>query len=158
MYLCAQFNTYHCSMELLKEVANISGKPGLYRIVKPTRTGVIVESLDSKKEKSVVGGNAKVSVLKDISVYLNDHQDSSKPLAEILEVIHQQHPNGIEIDSKVASNAELFAFLESAEPNFDRERVYPSDIRKMIVWYNLLTKHFPEVFESKAEEETNVSE
>lgn len=138
-------------MELLKEVANISGKPGLYRIVKPTRTGVIVESLDQKKEKTVVGGSAKVSVLKDISVYLSDHQDSSKPLAEILMAIHQKHGEQVALDAKNASNADLFAFLGDIEPNFDRERVYPSDIRKMVIWYNIIAKNLPEMFEEKIE-------
>jgi hypothetical protein len=70
-------------MELLREVANIAGKGGLYRILKPTRTGVIVESLDGKKERSVVGANARVSVLKDISVYMADHQDNATPLGDI---------------------------------------------------------------------------
>lgn len=148
-------------MELLREVANISGKPGLYRIVKPTRTGVIVETLDAKKEKTVVGGNAKVSVLKDISVYLNDRQDSSKPLAEIFEAIHQLHGTAIELDAKTASNAALLDFLGEVEPNFDRERVYPSDIRKMIVWYNIVAQNLPEAFiksEEADSESTSVSE
>ena len=78
-------------MEKLKEIAHISGKPGLYKIVKPTRTGVIVETLDAKKEKSVVGNNAKVSVLNEISVFMDDHQDSSKPLAEILTQINTKY-------------------------------------------------------------------
>ncbi|MFN8357999.1 MAG: DUF5606 domain-containing protein [Spirosomataceae bacterium] len=148
-------------MELLREVANISGKPGLYRIVKPTRTGVIVETLDAKKEKTVVGGNAKVSVLKDISVYLNDRQDSAKPLAEIFEAIHQLHGTAIALDAKTASNSELFDFLGGVEPNFDRERVYPSDIRKMIVWYNIVAHNLPEAFvksEEPASEATPVSQ
>ena len=57
-------------MELLKEIANFSGKSGLYRILKPGRGGVIVESLDGKREKSMIGASARVSVLKDISIFM----------------------------------------------------------------------------------------
>ncbi|MDI9864813.1 DUF5606 family protein [Flectobacillus longus] len=138
-------------MELLKEVANISGKSGLYRILKPTRTGVIVESLDGKKERSVVGANARVSVLKDISVYMSDHQDSSVPLADIFFALKEKYSEGVELNTKNASDEELYAILGEVAPDFDRERVYPSDVKKIINWFNTLLKNLPEAFEVKAE-------
>ena len=61
-------------MELLKEIANFSGKSGLYRILKPGRGGVIVESLDGKREKSMIGASTRVSVLKDISIFMADEE------------------------------------------------------------------------------------
>jgi len=138
-------------MELLKEVANISGKSGLYRILKPTRTGVIVESLDGKKERSVVGANARVSVLKDISVYMSDHQDSSVPLADIFFALKEKYNEGVELNTKTAYNEELYAILSEVAPDFDRERVYPSDVKKIINWFNTLLKNLPEAFEVKTE-------
>lgn len=137
-------------MELLKEIAHISGKPGLYRILKPTRTGVIVETIDEKKGRTVVGANARVSVLKEISVY-SDSDEGSKPLPDIFVAIREKHGEKVEIDAKNASETELREFLGEVFPEFDREKVYPSDIRKMISWYNLLSAYLPEVFEGKEE-------
>jgi Domain of unknown function (DUF5606) len=139
-------------MELLKEVANISGQSGLYRILKPTRTGVIVESLDGKKARSVVGANARVSVLKDISVYMANHQDNSIPLGDIFLAIREKHGEKVEMNTKAATDAELFDFLDTVAPDFDREKVYASDVKKMINWYNILSANMPEVFETTVEE------
>jgi hypothetical protein len=137
-------------MELLKEVAHISGKPGLYRILKPTRTGVIVETLDDKKARTVVGANARVSVLKDISVYTNDYE-VSLPLGDIFTAIRAKHGERVALDPKTLGDDELRDFLGEVAPDFDRERVYPSDIRKMISWYNLLAANLPEAFETTEE-------
>ena len=145
-------------MELLKEVANISGQSGLYRILKPTRTGVIVESLDGKKARSVVGANARVSVLKDISVYMANHQDSAIPLGDIFMAIKEKNGDKVEMDVKNATDADLFDFLDSVAPDFDREKVYPSDVKKMINWFNILSANLPEVFEKTAATETEKTE
>ncbi len=137
-------------MELLKEVANISGQSGLYRILKPTRTGVIVESLDGKKARSVVGANARVSVLKDISVYMANHQDNAIPLGDIFLAIREKHGEKVDISIKNSTDANLFDFLDSVAPDFDREKVFPSDVKKMINWYNILSTNMPEVFVAPA--------
>src|ERR1700712_4810051 len=120
-------------MELLKDIANISGKSGLYRILKPGRAGVIIESLDEKKQKEMVGANARVSVLKDISIYTED-PNNSVPLAELFLKFREKYGEMIELDAKNASNKQLFDFLATVMPDFDQEKVYPSDIRKMISW------------------------
>ena len=145
-------------MELLKEVANISGQSGLYRILKPTRTGVIVESLDGKKARSVVGANARVSVLKDISVYMANHQDNAIPLGDIFMAIKDKHGDKVEMDVKNSTDADLFDFLDSVAPDFDREKVYSSDVKKMINWFNILSANLPEVFEKTAETEVEKTE
>jgi Domain of unknown function (DUF5606) len=145
-------------MELLKEVANISGKSGLYRILKPTRNGVIVESLDAKKAKEVVGSNARVSVLKDVSVYMADHQDSSVPLADIFMAIKAKYNDKVEIQTKTASDSELYDFLASVAPDFDRTKVYPSDVKKMISWFNILSQFLPEAFVAQTITEETPSE
>ena len=139
-------------MELLQEVANISGKPGLYRIVKPGRAGVIVESLDATKKREMINANAKVSVLKEISVYTENVNDS-KPLGEIFLAIKDAHGLKVELDVKKASNNELFDFFGAVMPEFDKERVYATDIKKIINWYNTLSEHLPEAFEVKEDSE-----
>ena len=133
-------------MELLQEVANIAGKPGLYRIVKPGRVGVIVETLDNLKKREMISANAKVSVLKEISIYTEDSNDS-KPLSEIFLNIKENHSEVMEIDTKKASSKELFNFFEKVMPDYDKERVYANDIKKIINWYKTLNEFLPESFE-----------
>lgn len=140
-------------MEKLKEIAHIAGKPGLYKIVKPTRTGVIVETLDAKKEKTVVGSNAKVSVLNEISVFMADHQDSSKPLHEILKAINEKYADGLDFSPKELSEQKLTEKFLDVEPNFDRERVYTSDIKKIFSWFGVLKGSMPEIFTEVVEKE-----
>ena len=133
-------------MELLKEVAHISGKGGLFRIIKPTRSGVIVESLDEARSRSVVGANSRVSILKEISVY-TDNKEGATALADVLTVIHEKYGNSLEIDPKTASEVAVTDFFAEIVPDYDRDRVYLSDRRKIIAWYNTLVSHLPEVFE-----------
>lgn len=142
-------------MEKLKEIAHISGKPGLFKIIKPTRTGVIVESIDAKKEKAVVGNNAKVSVLHEISVFMDDHQDSSKPMIEIMKQIIVKYPTGLDFTVKELSEQKLTEKFLEIEPNFDRERVYTSDIKKIFNWFGILKNNMPEIFEEAATIESN---
>jgi hypothetical protein len=135
-------------MEKLKEIAHLSGKPGLFKIVKPTRTGVIVETLDAKKEKTVISGNSKVSVLHEISVFVDgDGQNDSKPLPEIFEAVAAKFPNGLEASPKKMSDQELISLFLEIEPNFDRERVYTSDIKKILSWYQIIKSESPDIFE-----------
>jgi hypothetical protein len=133
-------------MEILQEVATISGKPGLFRIVKPGRAGVIVETLDTEKKREMVSANARVSVLKEISVYTTDF-NVSKPLGEVFMTLKEQYPTIVELDIKKATTTDLFAFFEKVMPDFDKERVYPTDIKKIISWYNALSQNLPEAFE-----------
>ncbi|MHA8065413.1 DUF5606 family protein [Aquirufa sp. ROCK2-A2] len=135
-------------MELLNEIAHISGKSGLYRVLKPTRTGVIVETLDALKQRSVVSGQTRISVLKDISLYLDDHQDSTLPLADLFNSIHEKFNGQFSIEPKKASDAELFATIALVVPNYDADRVYASDIKKILSWYLILVTNTPEIFQT----------
>ncbi|MCF0072550.1 DUF5606 domain-containing protein [Dyadobacter sp. CY261] len=132
-------------MDLLKEVANVSGKPGLFRILKPSRAGVIVESLDEKREKTLIGPTARVSVLKDVSIF-TDGAEESVALSDVFLKILEIHGEEVELPVKTASDKELIEFLAEVLPDFDRSKVYVSDIKKIITWYNLLSKHLPEAF------------
>lgn len=144
-------------MELLKEIANVSGKGGLFRILKPSRAGVIVESLDEKHEKSLIGPTARVSVLKDVSIF-TDGEEESAPLADVFLKIREVHGEQIAVQIKSASDKDLIEFLNEILPDFDRSRVYVSDIKKVITWYNLLSKHVPELFVAAAEEVSEAKE
>ncbi|MBA4850779.1 DUF5606 domain-containing protein [Emticicia sp. BO119] len=139
-------------MELLRDIAHISGKSGLYKILKPGRGGVIVETLDDKKQREMVSANARVSVLKDISIYTED-QNKSIPLSDIFLKIRELHGETVADDYKNFSNNQFFDFFAQVMPDFDRQKVYPSDIKKIISWYNGLSKYLPEIFSAPAEEE-----
>jgi hypothetical protein len=144
-------------MEALQEVAHIAGRPGLFRIIKPGRAGVIVEAMDGKGKREMVSVNAKVSVLKDISIYSEEYNKST-PLAEIFTTIREKHGENVDFDTKNASQEEFFTFFGEIMPDFDQERVYSSDIKKIIQWYNLLSASLPELFEESKEEEAEAEE
>ncbi|MBV6644377.1 MAG: DUF5606 domain-containing protein [Cyclobacteriaceae bacterium] len=131
------------------EIASVSGKGGLFKVLKPTRTGVILESLDEEKKKMVVGMQAKVSVLSDISIYTTDGE-GSVPLQDVMQKIHGEF-NGDTGLSGTSEPDELKSFLKFIIPNYDESRVYVSDIKKLINWYNQLTKIDPAVFSKKEE-------
>jgi hypothetical protein len=120
---------------MIKNILSVSGKSGLYKLVSRSKSMLIIESIIDKKRMPVYD-HEKVVSLGDIAIY-TDGDD--KPLSNLLEEIKvKQNAALIEIDYKKASKAELEGFLESILPNFDHDRVYPSDIRKIIQWYNLL--------------------
>jgi hypothetical protein len=139
-----------------KEIATISGKGGLFKIVNPTRTGVILESLDDKKKKLIVNGHAKVSILAEISVYTTD-EDGVVPLEEVFQKIHAEFDGDTGLSSS-SDPDELRAFLKFVLPNFDAERVYVSDIKKMVSWYGVLVREAPELLTTKEEKEAEKSE
>ena len=126
------------------EIASVSGKGGLFRVVNPTRTGVILEAMDSSKKKLVVGMNAKVSVLSDISIYTTD-ADGSVPLEDIFKKMHAEFGADTGLDKKSDAD-ELKSFMEFILPNYDEERVYVSDIKKVVTWYNQLIELLPDFF------------
>ncbi len=140
-------------MELLREIANVSGKGGLFRILKPSRAGVIVESLDAKREKTLIGPTARVSVLKDVSIF-TDGAEESVPLADVFLKIREIHGETVTLDVKASSDKDLVEFLNQVLPEFDRSKVYISDIKKIISWYNILSTYASELFVAAAEEVT----
>ncbi len=139
------------------EIASVSGKGGLFKVLKPTRTGAVLESLDDEKKRLVVGMNAKVSVLSDISVYTIDG-DGAVPLSELMTKIHAEF-NGDTGLTKNSDNDELKSFLKFILPSYDEERVYVSDIKKIVHWYNQLHKIDPSIFEQKeGDKESEIEE
>ena len=128
-----------------KDIATVAGKPGLYKIIKPTRSGVILESLDEKKAKLVAGMSMRVSILNDISIYTMT-EEGAEPLESVMKKIEAEYKGDTGVDS-TSSDSELRAFLKSVLPDFDQERVYISDIKKLNAWYQLIRKSAPEVLE-----------
>ena len=120
---------------MLKTILSISGKPGLYKLISQGKNMLIVESLADKKRIPAYG-KEKIVSLGDIAMY-TDADDV--PLREILASI-QKKENGaaVALDIKKASPEELREYMATILPNFDRDRVHVSDIKKLISWYNLL--------------------
>ena len=117
----------------LKEVLAISGQSGLFKFVAQSKNGVIVESLTDGK-RSNASGSAKVSALGEIAIYT---ETDDLPLAQVFENIYK-HTAGKEAISPKASPEELKKFFAAVLPEYDRERVHVSDIKKVVAWYNLL--------------------
>ncbi|MGI4866037.1 MAG: DUF5606 family protein [Janthinobacterium lividum] len=125
----------------LKELAAISGQSGLFRLLKPARHGVLVESLDAKAARSLAPASNKVSLLSEIGIYTQD-SDETAPLTEVFENIYQKYGASLPVTSK-SSEVELRDFLAEVLPSYDRERVYTSDIKKLVTWYSVVSQHIP---------------
>ena len=137
-------------MKDLTEIASISGKGGLFKVLKPGRVGVILESLDEKKVKIATNPNHKVSILADISIYTNT-DEGSIPLDEVLRKINKEFGDDPGLDGKSTPD-ELMSFIEYIIPEYDASRVYPSDIKKLVNWYKILLKEVPDFFKEPKED------
>lgn len=119
----------------LEQIISVSGKPGLYKILSQTNYGLVAESLEDGK-KVPVYSNYRISALVEISMYT---YGEDVPLAEILWSIYEKEGKK-EVSTKM-SDAEVRAWFETILPDYDKERVYTSDIKKLVKWYNLLLKN-----------------
>lgn len=132
----------------LTGIIAISGKPGLYKVLAQGKNNIIVESLEDKKRVPAYASD-RISALDDISIYT---YDDDKPLKEIFISIFEKESGKETISHKEDQN-KLKAYLIEVLPNFDQERVYASDIKKIFQWYNLLLKAGALVPEEKEEKE-----
>jgi hypothetical protein len=117
----------------LEKVLSITGKPGLYALKLQTRSGFVAESLADGK-KITVGMRSNVSLLSEISMYTHSEE---KPLAEVMRNIAKKENNGPALSHK-EDNDKLIAYFKEVLPDYDEDRVYPSDIKKVLNWYNVL--------------------
>ncbi|MBG6111097.1 hypothetical protein IWX84_001981 [Flavobacterium sp. CG_9.10] len=117
----------------LEKILAISGKPGLYVLKVQTRTGFVAESLLDGK-KITVNLKSNVSLLSEISIYT---YEGEKPLSEIMQKIADKENKGPALSHK-EDNAKLAAYFKEILPDYDEERVYPSDIKKILNWYSML--------------------
>ena len=118
---------------MLKGILSISGQSGLFKLVAESKNNIIVESLDTHKRIPVYS-TSKVSALEDIAIYT---ETSDVPLKNIFKAISEKEEGGSAISHKVSAN-DLKAYFEEVVPDFDKDRVYVSDIKKVLQWYNSL--------------------
>jgi len=133
----------------LAEIATISGKGGLFKVVAPTKSGVILESLDDSKTKLVATASQRLSLLNEISIYTTN-KEGTVALEDVLKKIHKDFGTDPGVDSNSDSN-ELKSFLKAVLPEYDEDRVYVSDIKKLVKWYELILKHAPDIITSDKE-------
>ena len=131
----------------LKEILSVSGKPGLFKVIAHTKSGLIVESLIDKKRIPVYASD-KISNLEDISIFTTDEDILLK---DVLKLIFDKEKGGPCIESK-ADDKKLKEYMEAVLPQYDKDRVYLSDIKKLFSWYNLLQKNNLLDFSEKPEE------
>lgn len=135
---------------MLELILSISGKSGLFKLVSRTNNGLIVECIDSTHKKMPIFGDKKVISLANIAMFTDEEE---VPLRQVFKNIQtRQEGKLVELDPKTASKEELSAFLNEVLPNFDRDRVYPADMKKLILWYNILVENGFTDFEEPAEE------
>ncbi len=136
---------------MLQTVLAIAGKPGLYKLVSRGSKNLIVESLDATRRRMPIFGSDKVISLADIAMYTDN--DGEVPLPEVLQrVADKEDAKEVTFDYKKASVEDLQAYFAEILPDFDRDRVYPTDIKKLITWYNLLVNAGITTFVNKTEE------
>ena len=121
---------------MLETILAISGKPGLYKLVSRGNRNLIVESLDERHHRQPAFATDKVISLADIAMYTDSEE---VPLADVLTSL-QKKENGqkVSLDYKKASKDQLFDFFAEVLPNFARDRVFPSDVKKLLQWYDIL--------------------
>lgn len=118
---------------VLKDILAISGEQGLFRFIAQGKNAIIVEHLETKKRTSVYG-SAKVNSLEDIAIFT---EKEDMPLGKVFDLIHEKENGGPAIDSK-AETSKLKEWFEGILPEYSKDKVYTSDIKKVAHWYNIL--------------------
>ena len=129
---------------MLKGILAVSGQPGLFKLIAEAKNRIIVESLITGK-RMPASTTSKISSLEDIAVFTHS---GDIPLQEILKKIHTHENGGQSKDSK-APDADIRKYFETVVPDYDKDRVYVSDIRKVIHWYNILQEKDLLIFEEE---------
>jgi hypothetical protein len=120
---------------VLKDILAISGEPGLFRFIAQGKNSIIVEHLETKKRSSA-HGSAKVSSLEDIAIFT---EKEDVPLGKVFDIIYEKADGKAAIDSKV-DGIKLKSWFEEILPDYSKDKVYVSDIKKIAMWYNMLQK------------------
>ena len=124
---------------MLETILAISGKPGLFRLVSRGNRSLIVETLDAQKKRMPAFGADKVISLADIAMYTDAEEI---PLRKVLKNIFVlEGGKKVSLETKKATREELAEFMAKALPNYDRDHVYPTDMKKLIQWYNILIEN-----------------
>jgi hypothetical protein len=121
---------------MLKGILSISGQSGLFKMVAEAKNNIIVESLETLK-RMPVHSTSKVSALEDIAIFT---ENGDVPLKDIFKAISDKENGGLAISPKSSGN-ELKAYFEKIVPEYDKDRVYISDMKKVLLWYNTLMQN-----------------
>jgi len=132
---------------MLDGILSISGQPGLFKVVSQTKNGIIVESLETKKRFPTYT-SSKVSALSDIAIFTSEEE---VPLADVFKKIFTVENKGKSSVTKASSDSEIKEYFEDILPTYDKDRVYVSDMKKVLTWYNVLLSHDLIVLEEKTE-------
>lgn len=136
---------------MLSKILSVTGRPGLYKLISTNKNLNIVESLADGKRIPVYA-QEKVVALSDVSIYTND---GDTPLRDVLKTImEKEHGNKVNIGSKASGN-ELFAYLKEVLPEYSKESVYASDVKKLISWYNILMENKIDLDEAEKPDEAS---
>lgn len=119
---------------MLKKILSIAGKPGLYKLVSTSKTITLVESLIDKKRLPIYP-QEKIVSLGEIAIYTTEDEI---PLKDVFAKIKENENGGNIADEHKSNNSKLFSYFETVLPTYDKDKVYASDIKKIINWYNLL--------------------
>lgn len=124
---------------MLETILAIAGKPGLYRLVSRGNRSLIVETIDKAKKRMPAFGTDRIISLADIAMYTDSEE---VPLRQVLKnMLEKEGGKKASIDVKKASKEELAAYVGEVLPNFDRDRVFPSDMKKLVQWYDILVEN-----------------
>jgi hypothetical protein len=138
---------------VLKDIIAISGEPGLFRFIAQGKNSIIVEHLETKKRSSAFG-SAKVSTLEDIAIFT---EKEDMPLSKVFDLIWDKSNGGPAIEGK-ADGTKLKTWFEDILPEYDKDKVYTSDIKKVAMWYNILHQLDLLVKEEAEKKETEETE
>ena len=137
----------------LKDIMAIAGKPGLYKFVAQGRNAIIVEQIETGKRTSAFS-HERINSLEEITVF-TDNEDM--PLKDVFKALYEKE-DGKESISPKSDNNTLKEYFGEVVPDYDRERVYVSDIKKILTWYNILQKADMLSFEEEEEEKKEEAE
>lgn len=124
---------------MLRKVLAIAGKPGLYELISRGNGSLIVSTIDAAHRRMPIFGTDKVISLADIAMYTDEEEVPLISVFNSLKELEGGKPSAFEY--KKASKEELAEYMGKILPNFDRDRVYPSDIKKLVQWYNILVEN-----------------
>ena len=136
---------------MFETVLTISGKPGLYRLLSRGRNMFIVECVDASKKRQPVYDSDQVVMLDDIAIYTDTEEI---PLRNVFAKIYEKENGMLSFDLKMSTPEELVEYFEGIMPDYDRERVYLTHIKKMYSWYNILVANGITDFEAAEENVT----
>lgn len=134
---------------MFERILTISGKPGLYRLISSGRNMFIVEMVDAAKKRMPVYNSESVVMLDDIAIYTDTEE---VPLREVFAKIYEKEAAVLPFDIKMATPEELVEYFEGIMPDYDRERVYLTHIKKIYLWYNILVSNGIVEFASEEQE------